>query len=190
MACMLIIMGSCGITSTLSKNTINTLKLSPEQQEIVDLLRTANSTSEIYMFEYNTKETYRKVEFWVEAYENGELIERPAYVEMVSDNSAKRNGRLVAIITKIPHYQWALSLVENESFSNHVSTVEITVDEPMAGISGPVNTLPINIEDGKEIVLHKTLFNRNSVNDYDWQEHPELIKEYLYAHLIKCKFTK
>jgi len=183
---------SCSLEPTSPKSVIAYAKLTADQQDIVDLLSVSNS-SEILLFEFNTEETYRNLEFWVEIYENGELVDRPAGLETFHDGSGKRNGRLVAVVNQKPHYQWALSVIENGSRSSHVSTVEITVDESLFHVYGPIDD-SVFIEDGKEIILYKSLFtNKGSVAAYDnqtLQERPELLNEYLNAHLIKCRFNR
>ncbi|MEG6513116.1 hypothetical protein [Desulforamulus ruminis] len=48
-----------------------------------------------------------------------------------------------------------------------------------------------SIENGKEIVLYRSLFSDKGGNIYNAQEYaerPELLEEFPYAHIIKCKF--
>ena len=189
---LFLILSSCSLVPTSPNNIIKCAKLTADQQEIVDLISASNSL-EILLFEFNTEEMYRNLEFWVEVYENGELVEHPAGLETFHDGSEKRNGRLAAVINQNPNYQWSLSVIENGGRSSHVSTVEITVDESLFHVYGPIDD-SVFIEDGKEIILYKSLFtNKGSIAAYDnqtLQERPELLNEYLNAHLIKCRFNR
>jgi len=49
---------------------------------------------EVMIFDFHTVEAYKGLEVWVEVYENGALVDRPADVGTHSDIAEKRNGRL------------------------------------------------------------------------------------------------
>ena len=177
--------------SSSFENTITTLELTQDQRDIAGLLSAINAT-EMQVFEFNMEKEYSMLEFWVEIYENGEFIECPVKVSTNFKNDQKHNGRMGLIIDRSLRYQyqWALSVIENDIRTSQVSKMKTFIDLPIVGISGAEDT-PLKIEDGREIILYKTLISHTSSvsSDVDLQEHPELLKEYLYAHLVKCKFS-
>ena len=172
------------------ENEIAFASLTAEQQAVVDLLSAPNL--EMLIFDFNANEAYRGIELWVETYKDGELVDRPAEVNIFSDNEKSWAGQFAIVINRNPYYQWTLSIVENGARYSHASTKEITVEPAAARASGTIDT-PVRIEDGKEIIIYQSLFSMGSIRAYDCQtlqERPELLDDYLYSHLIKCKFTK
>jgi hypothetical protein len=164
--------------------------LTAEQQVVIDLLSAPNL--EMLIFDFNTNEAYKGVELWVETYKNGELIDRPAEVNIFSDNEKSWAGQFAIVINRNPYYQWTLSIIENGGRYSHVSTKEITVEPAAARSCGPIDA-PVQIVDGEETIIYRSLFSMGSIRAYDCQtlqERPELLDDYPYSHLIKCKFTK
>jgi hypothetical protein len=190
-AFILAVLSSCNSVPPASlKNEIAFANLTAEQQDIVYLLSAPNL--EMLIFDFNTDEPYRSMELWVEIYQAGEMIDRPAGVNILSDNEKTRTGHFAIVVNQNPYYQWTLSIVENGSRASQTSTNEITVDPAIACAYGPIND-PVKIEDGKEIIIYSSVFTMGNIKTFDCQtlqEHPELLKEYLYAHIVKCKFSK
>lgn len=191
----LVILASCNSAKQdSSQNSIAPIELTAEQQEIIDLLSIPNK-QELMIFDFNTGESYRGFEVWVEVYQNGELIERPVEVNTHSDTAEKRNGQVAIVINQADNtYQWTLSMVENGIKYSHVGTAEIAVDARSGHSFGPMNE-SASIEDGKEVIIYSSMFAEANtpLRAYDQQtlqEQPELLKEYPHVYLIKCKFTK
>ena len=68
------ILTSCNPTQTaLHQDVISPANLTTEQQDLINLLSV--HSNEILLFDFNTVEAYENVEFWLEVYEYGELIE-------------------------------------------------------------------------------------------------------------------
>jgi hypothetical protein len=189
---MLAFLVACSTSdSVLQRNVITTAILTPEQQEIVDLLSVPNS-QELLIFDFNTDEAFSSVEFWVEVYENGELVDRPAGLHTVLDVANKQTGRLAVIITQNPYYQWTLTVLNDGGRASHVSTSEVLVDSALGRGFGSIDS-PVTIENGKEIILYRSFFASDSLNFYSTdtlQENPELLGEFLHAHIIKCRFIR
>ena len=190
---LLLALAACGSsTPTQAENTIGFAKLTAEQQEIMDLLSVPN-TSELLIFDYEAKEGLSNMEVWVEIYQNGALVERPATIGTLADKAIARSGRIAIIIQQNPKYQWTLSVVENGGRSSYIGTADTAINAAVYGRAyGPLEEAG-SLEDGKEIILYRSLFSSGGINAYDCktlQDNPDLLKEYDYAHIIKCKFTK
>jgi len=182
----------CSADNTeIPQNTIKLSDLNADQQDIVDLVTIPNA-QEVLIFDFNTEEAFNNVEFWVEIHRNGKLADRPAGVVTILDKADSQSGRLAVIITQKPNYRWMLSVVTSGTRSSHASTAEFVVDSALASASGVIEDA-VTIEDGEEIILYTALFTTGGITVYDhktFQERPELLSEYTYAHVIKCKFTK
>ena len=194
-AAMFIFLASCNSTQTgLPANVIMTASLTVEQQDIIDLLSIPNS-QEILIFSFATEDSCHQFEVWVEAYKDGQLIERPAGVATFVDSGNARNGKLAIIVSQNESsYQWTLSVVENGSRSSHTGAAGVSVSSGLGRAFGQMNE-PVEIEDGKEIIIYSSTFQTPGVPHmaYDTQtlmERPELLTEYTYAHLVKVMFTK
>jgi hypothetical protein len=190
---LLVVLSSCdfSVKPTFQSNSISVADLTKEQQDILGLLTISNS-QEILIFDFNTDEVFSNVEFWVEVYENGEMINSPAGLTMVLDDADTQSGNLAVIINRNPHYQWTLSVSNNGSRSSHISSAETVVDSALSRSYGPIDE-PVLIEDGKEIILYSSLFTTGSMNVYNHmtlQEYKELLSEFAHAHIVKCAFNK
>ena len=190
----ILLLTACNNGGSATKNTISSATLTAAQQEILDLLSVPNN-QELMIFDFNTEESYRGFEVWVEVYQDGELIERPAGVSTYSDSAIKRNGRLaVIIIQNDNNYHWTLSVVENGTKSSHIGATLIEIEAGFGRAYGPMNGY-VNIEDGKEIILYSSTFLQANIphaafDEQTLMERPELLNQYPYAFLIKCKFSK
>ena len=173
------------------KNTIAPKELSQEQQDIVNLI--AAGDNEVLLFDYNTEDGFKNVEFWVEVYKKGELVERPAGVSYSIDEAAPRNGQLAVLITKNSDYvfEWAFKANEDGAVISHAGESSAIADNTLGRGYGPISA-PVPIGNSVETVLYSSFFMHNEARSYsDLQQYvhePELLKEYPYVHLIKCKF--
>lgn len=181
----------CTKEPVTSKNEIAPKVLTKEQKDIVNLL--SSDKQEILLFDYKTEEAYKRVELWVEVYENGVLIDRPAGVHSLSDKAKPHDGQLAILITQNSGFQWTFTTNENGSRMSHTSEATNTGYDTIGRAYSPINK-PITIESGKEIVLYTSIFSNGDIYSYGDQqiyiEQQELINEYPYVHIIKCKFEK
>lgn len=169
-------------------------ELTQDQREILDLI---GSQQEILLFDYHTKEAYKKFEAWVEIYKDGELLEpHAASLSLRVEEKRPMNGQFAVIVTQTPDFQWTLTTVQqHDSGSTRMSST--SDPNPVYGGTdarafGPINS-PAAIRDSKEIILYTSLFSdAGSIAFYDAEEltkRPELLKNYTYAHIIKCRFS-
>ncbi len=179
----------CAENVVSSKNEIAPKALTKEQDDLINLI--SADKLEILLFDYKTKNSYKSVEFWVETYENGVLIDRPAGVSMFNDELRPLNGQVAILINRSPGYHWSFTISDGSSRINH-SSEPLSTDYEMFGRAfGPIDE-PAIIEDNKEIVLYTSIFSKGNVSIYGdkqiYAEQPELLEDYPYAHIIKCKF--
>lgn len=182
---LLIFLTGC---STSSSDVIKSKKLNKDQQEIVNLL---SAQQEILLFDYSTKNPYRNFDVWVEIYRNGELVEPKAATLALRNEPKRWNGQLAVVINDNPDYQWILASWQDGVHASTVSERTKLYSSDGGKVFGPI-TEPAAIEEGKEILLYSALFSMSDgmsfYNGQKYLEQPELLKEYPYAHLIKCKF--
>jgi len=190
---ILVMVACSSASSSMQKNEIAPATLSEEQQEIIDLLSVPNN-QELMLFDFATDEPYRGLEVWVEVYQNGELIERPAGINTFNNIAEKRNGRIAIVISQNDNtYEWTISVVENGGRAYHVGTSEMPADFTGGRAYGPMDDSAA-IENGKEIIIYSSTFMEANVPHqvYDEQtlmEQPEILSQFAYAQLIKCKFS-
>jgi hypothetical protein len=162
-----------------------------EQQGIIDLSSLPDD-HEFMVFDFDTKGLYRNIDVWVEVYQNGEMINRPAGIGVGSNKAEKQNGHLAVIISQEESiYQWTLLLVKNGDVSGHVGTMELPIGSGTARAYDAI-TESVNIEDGTKIIIYYSLFSK-VLHVYDHQslqERPELLENYPHVFLITCTFTR
>jgi len=182
---------SCTNEPITSKNEIAPKEMTQDQEDIVNLL--SSNEQEILLFDYKTEEAYKSMEFWVEIYENGVLIDRPSGVNLFSDEAKAFDGQLAILITQNSGFQWTFTTSENGGRVSHTSEPINSDYDTIGRAYGPIDE-PVTIEDGKEIVLYTSIFSSGGISTYSDQqmyiEQPELIENYPYVHIIKCRFTK
>ena len=190
---MITFLPGCNNKSTTPQNTISPMSLTADQIEIASLLN--NYPQNVLFFEYKTEEEYNSAEFWVEVYKDGVLLETPAKISYYNNEGYKLNGILAVTITTSnnTNYQWAITARENGATYSNIGESSIIVDDILASGSTQTNDA-VEIENGKEIVLYTSMFSDGEIRSYSEQqryvEEPELLKEYPYTHIIKCKFNK
>jgi hypothetical protein len=165
--------------------------LTAEQQEIVELL--ANDKLEILLFDYQAKEAYNRMSVWIEVYQDGALVDRPAGLETGNSQSYQHKGRLAIAISQNPDFQWVITIDEEGSRSTHrpADAQGTAVDPTLNRSHGPLNGGAM-IESGKEIVLYSSAFSSGgalrTIDALTLEHSPGMLKEYEFVHLIKCKF--
>lgn len=178
-------------TEIIPDNCISVKELSSEQEEIVDLLSTRDR---IEMYDFSTEEGYTTIDFWVDIYENGELSrERIAGGTMGSDDGNALIGTAAFVISDDPGYQWTFILsMQQGGKSSYIS--ETIPKHENRGSGYMTIQQPIEIENGKEIILSATVFDKNgairTIGNLQELDATDNLKNYSYAHIIKCKFTK
>ncbi len=171
-------------------NMVTPKALTQDQQDIVDLL--TNNDREILLFDFKTQDVYKSVEFWAETYEYGVLKDRPSGANTFSDEAQPLDGQLAVVVSNDDTgLQWSFTLSHGGTRTTH-SSAPAMIDNALARGFGPVSG-PVEIEDGKEIVLYSALYSYGSISTHDEQAYvsqPELLAEYPLAHLIKCRFAR
>ena len=183
-----LLLTGCGNYTSSDTGTIKPMSLSKEQEKIVGLL---SAQQEILLFDYDSKREYTHFEVWVEIYRNGELVEPKAATLALRNEPKRWNGQLAVVINDNPDYQWILASWQDGVHASTVSERTKLYSSDGGKVFGPI-TEPAAIEEGKEILLYSALFSMSDgmsfYNGQKYLEQPELLKEYPYAHLIKCKF--
>lgn len=172
-----------------TQNIIESKNLTQDQEDIVSLLSSDNQ--EILLFDFQADDTFHKMEFWVELYENGELIDRPSGSISHSNELSPLNGQFAVLINHNDGIGFTFTTKTDNSKITHSSEI-INIDSSGLGRGyGPI-TDPITLEPEKEIVLYTSVYSAGSMATYSDQqiyiEEPELLDGYPYAFMIKCKF--
>ena len=181
----------CVKASVHSKNVIEVKEFSEEQKQIVDLIST--DEQKVLIFDFRTEDTYKNVDFWVETYKNGKLVDsRAAGTNVTYDDAKLLKGELAVTINQMPDYKWTLIYAEDKGYKGN-NTSELNTNYNMVANAYCSIIQPVEIEDGKEIVLYASVFKQESkFETFDIQNFLDTnnLKEYEYAHIIKCKFSK
>ena len=181
----------CVKGSNYSKNIIEAKMFSEEQKQIVDLIST--NEQKVLIFDFRTEDTYKNVDFWVETYNNGKLVDsRAAGTNVTYDDAKLLTGELAVTINQMPDYKWTLIYAEDKGYKGN-NTSELNTNYNMVASAYCSMIQPVEIEDGKEIVLYACIFKQESkFETFDIQNFLDTnnLKEYEYAHIIKCKFSK
>jgi hypothetical protein len=184
---------SCSDFKTKNKNTIQSLQLLPEQKKIVDL--TSDIYTETQLFSYNSEEKFKKIDFWVEIYKNGKLIKNNEKgIKLQPVDSQRINGELAIKINK-KNGQWTFINIDSAGGkSSEVCKLGYILGKGPS-VLGPI-TKPVTISQTKEIIIYSILCSKDGVmvngidNEQKFVNNQALLKDYGYAYLIKCKFTK
>ncbi len=182
-------LGGCGMFAAPAKNTIAPQVLTKEQTDIIDLVGSQNDLS---FFTYNTTEAYQYFDVWVEVYKDGKLMDTYSHFGMMGDDAKPWKGEMAVSITQTPDYIWNIS-VRNGSDEGvtRCKSAPCSYYDAGLGCASSQMQAPAVIEDGKEIVLYSAVFAGDSFRAVDEQEYvanPDILKDYPYVHLIKCRF--
>ncbi|MFJ7744452.1 hypothetical protein [Peribacillus sp. NPDC097295] len=91
MTMLVIVLGACNGNKT---NTISVAELTDREKDILSM-----TTNDAFLFDFNIDDTYQEVEFWVEKYESGKLVD-----EKINHGTAPvyGNGSLIFARTQSP----------------------------------------------------------------------------------------
>lgn len=182
-----------------AKNQIMPMILTEEQRDIVDLIR--KDAQQILFFAYETDEKYNHLEVWGEIYQDGKLVETSEEklnmdINTRSDIEESYKGNIMIAMDKFsdPQWEWEVNINENGNKMHMRESFYAYPMSPGVGVSSSIVS-PVNIENDEEIILHTIVFKRdggisNLGNSQQFIEHPELLNNYNYAFLIKCKFIE
>jgi len=174
------------------KNYIASKTLSEDQKQIADLISTAYQN--YYLFDVKTEDTYKDIDFWMETYKNGELVDsRPVSIHMINDEDKAIDGEFAAIMDKTPDCKWTFIYSEKSGTKVNSPSEPITKFNTDSYASWTIDQ-PVGIEDGKEIVLYAAAFRQDGA----YYSSPDLqsfiflknLMDFDYVNLIKCRFTK
>lgn len=172
-----------------NKNRIFYSEMTQEEKDIVSLI---GVNSNIAIYDYLVDDTYNSVSIWLETYEDGKLI---ATGGRMSLDIRERDGRIAINANKNPNYKWILSHENGGGIgTGSFDTKNDFETDSNYSMSYGTSNKPISIDNDKEIILAQYLFEDNdSISVYDnqyYMDHPEVLEEYDYVYLIKCKFSK
>jgi hypothetical protein len=190
---IVLLLAACGGPSKETapgKNTIQWSELTEEQREIVNLL--SNNQQELQMYTYQTEETFKTVDVWLEIYKDGKLLEpRSGGVTIMTDKPTALTGKIAVMITQTPDYQWTFTIDQGQGEVS--SRSELSPHYLTSGHAyGPYNGVQ-EVKDGQEILLHASVFSGSDSTQFSTEmfiNTPETVKNYPYVHLIKAKFSK
>lgn len=186
--CVLIICCVSGCNNVKTINEIETAKLTEDQEEILDLV---GLKRDVNIYNYNIDDSFKTINIWLETYHNGKLISPEGKNSFDIDGN---KGKLALIVETKEKYKWQFS-IKNDSklvtLGSNESDLELKKDF-IIGISNLDGT--IDIEDNKEIVLNTCFCKKGEsmTSHSDMQHyvnHPEALKQYDCAYILKCEFT-
>ena len=192
---MVVILSGC---ATRKNNEIGLADLTSAQQDIINLLTT--DLHEVFIFNYQLDNTFDTVDFWIEVYAYGELVESLAALSF-GHGSARSplNGQLSVTISYDAHknFRWAF-VVEEDGFRG-TSITDFTFNTENVGnmprSHGPTPE-SVSIQAGRDIILHTTKFHSGNIVNFDdsrgsqdYIDQPELLIEYPYVIFIKARFS-
>lgn len=191
--CVLILFSLCGCDKQNDLNDINgnkiySAELTEDEQNLLNLLGVQNDIS---IYEFEIDDTYESISIWLEAYENGELL---SINSRTSSNIKSNEGKIAVIIDKTSNYEWRISVQNQNGISSYSFSTDNDFETSKEYSRGTSElTDPIEIIPDKEIVLNAFLYeDENSMSIYfnqNYVENPEVLKEYDYIYLLKCKFS-
>lgn len=146
-------------------------------------------------FEYNTVDTYKNIDFWIEVYKNGTLVDsRVAGKNFIYNEDKALDGETVITIENTPDFEWTITCTEGDYKGTDVSEqIENKTDYKSGGYSSI--TEPIEIENEKEIILYASVFSEDSKIIKSFGDLQNILSsgfldDYDFSFLIKCKFSK
>lgn len=172
---------------------MNENKIYPREliQSEKDLLSLVGFNDTIEIFDFETDGSFKRVNIWLEVYEDGKLLEDRGKMSL---NLDYEKGLIAVKVNKDETYDWRVSVKTKEQISSMAfeSTDDFLKDESNSVASSYLEeTL---IENEKPIVLEIFLFDSDtSTTVYglqSYEKNPEVLEEYDYAYLLKCEFSE
>lgn len=193
---LMIILVSCSkedssriIEDNISANQIYKTNLTQDQKDILNLVGVKN---DIDIFNYEIDAGFSTLTIWLEEYKNGELeLIRNKMVSNLFDSS---EGQIAIKVDKTSNYNWVISHKVTGSISSSVFVTDspFETNGQFSVSSGAMNE-PVELETDKEVVLKTFLFEDGKgvsiYNNQTYIEDPEVLNEYDYVYLLKCKFS-
>ncbi|TCT15583.1 hypothetical protein EDC18_103291 [Natranaerovirga pectinivora] len=157
--------------------------LTEDQKEIVKLIG-----EQIYIFEYQLKEEYARLDTWWELYKKGE------YIGKQLDMSSIINGKKGYIAEVRNNKSWQISHKTGDSVARMIAdNLDVIDGHETSGKATSTLNDSVTISKDQEIVLMVLMMSedgRMSVYDpHYYVENPEVIEEYDYIYLLKCAFS-
>jgi len=191
---MVVFLVGCSVDE---RSEIRPVELTNEQQELVDLLSLGHQ--EILLFDFETVEAYKDIELWLEIYEYGTLVERCLVMGISEPMTMLFNGQLAVTINRNWNYEQELNynwefMLKGDGFGASSITQTTAGSDVLGRAFGSIRK-PVEIQDGKEIILYISRYSRGGMRVFDDQnlqiyiEQLELIKEYPYVYIIKARFS-
>lgn len=172
----------------LNKNMIYPRELTASEKELLSLVG-FNQTIEIFDFE--TKKSFKSISIWLEVYEDGKLLENRSKMSSSYDSE---KGSIAIKVIKDGTFDWRVSIKTNGNVSSMAfeSKDDFLKDKSYSVASSHLEDK--KIENEEAIVLKTFLFDSSgSTSIYGlqyYEEHPEALREYDYAYLLKAKFSE
>jgi len=191
---MVTFLAGCSLVPSVYRNQIAPTALTSEQQDLINLLQAHHS--EIVLFDFATREAFKNIEFWLEVYEYGVMVEQIQGIHMINPEPEPLDSQLAILISHDGdhrYFQWTFIVgTGGVRASNRFETSKM--DSNMFGrMFGPILE-PIEIHDGEEIILYTSKFARGGIRTFNdiqiFLDEPELLAEYSYAYVVKARFSK
>ncbi|MCL2446111.1 MAG: hypothetical protein FWD06_05040 [Oscillospiraceae bacterium] len=181
------------------QNHIRPANLTSEQRDLLDFITTHNS--EILLFDFATSKPFETIEFWLETYEYGVLVDSIHSVHVTSFQEFNRGtleGQLAVLINSNREngnldFQYTFIVELDGTRAHHTVQSSTAGDDALWGISSAVSE-PVYIQNGSEIILYLSKFSGDGLRTIgdlqDFAQQPELLAEYPYVHMIKARFSR
>ena len=191
---MITFLAGCSLIPSARKNQIAPAQLTSGQQDLINLLTAHHS--EILLFDFATYDAFKNVEFWLELYEYGVMVERTQGIHMINPEPVPLDSQLAVIINSeqgFRSFQWTFIVSDNGIWASNRFESSPIESDVMGRAFGPILE-PIEIEDGREIILYMSKFSRGGIRTFDdiqiFLDQPELLADYPYSFMIKARFSK
>lgn len=183
-----ILLISCVSEEEVFDNKIFPSEISEEEQGIIDLI---GGTTELSIFDFEVFDPFNYVSIWVESYIDGVYqIDRGKMQSMLTDSK----GQFAIRVDRLKKSDWIISYSNEGRIATSAFPIENGFIEN-SSFAEATSSLSDETEviDDKEIILKIYLYNKNgSISVYNTEMYlkdTNLLKEYEYAFVVKCKFS-
>lgn len=185
-------LGQQGETSQeqIANGYIGSMALTSEQQDLINLL---GVNQDFYIFSYSLDEQIQRVSVWVEEYENGVINQ--SGMESSSAVLDNRTGKICLHIddSSLTDWHWQMTMQDASGYSRWSGDTNypFLADRSFTKGVSVLSTEQEQIFAGQEIALMVISFTKGDMSIYDTQyliENPEILQEYDYAIVVKCRF--
>lgn len=184
---MLFFVSCSGGSGLSSKSYVAPIELTDHEQELVTLMG-----SDIRFFTFSTSEDYRSIKGWIEVYKAGELVaSEDLFSSFTSDGAQTDFTGNIAVIPDTEGFGgWTVTATMGGVRSTH--HFSDSNDHDFATMTVPLQE-KFTVTPDQDICLLTYLCGKESMapNDGNYlSENPEVIAEYEYVYMIKCRFSK